>query len=194
MQKSKDLKPAKLAIDKISQIDNEADLSAFVDGEDRVTVTAAADARYAELVSATDEDEAAGEDAAPAEQPSEDEVTTAADTEEQTEEVEVILLADSDYASIVLLVGEKIDQEKERFSNKQLPAGDVAAVLNEAVEAIKASAEGDEQIEIPAPVYDAFMSALQNQITIDRSNRGLTQPGKVDAELIAVFEALTAEE
>jgi hypothetical protein len=196
MEKSKDLKPAQLAIDKIATIDNEADLSAFIEGEERVTVTAAADARYAELVSATDEEEATDEVATPAEQPSEEaaESVDTTETEEVTEEVEVIIISGDEFEAIGVVIVAKVEQETVRFTNGKLPAGDVTEALKISFEAVEQASSGEEQVEIPAPVFDAFVDALKNQVTIDQSNRGLSQPGKVDADLVACFKALTEEQ
>lgn len=192
MERSKDLVPAQLAIDKIAEITNEADLSAFIEGEERVTVTTAADARYAELVSTdktVDEDSTTDKVDAPA---SEDE-TDVVKEDEAAEEVEVIIIGSEEMASIGVIVVAKVEQEKARFTNRQLPAGNVTLALQEAFTAIKEDAAAEVENEISIPLVGEFLSALNNQITIDQSNRGLSQPGKIDSDLITLFKGLTED-
>ena len=200
MKPSNEITPQGKAIEIIAGITTEEELAAFVtEAETRKKVLAARDARYAELSAPADEEPEAEEEA-PAEATEDPVEDPPPEAEEEPEvfEDEVIIFGKDEFATVGKAVSDKVEHEKLRFVNGQLPKGDVTAKLEEAFKALEQAAvetvAGDtEAVELPVHLAGSFALALQHQLATDQQRRGLSQPSAIDKALIELIEGLTEE-
>jgi len=186
---------AQESIEIINSITSEEELLAFVDdAEERKTVLAASDARYAQLTEAGSADE--NED--PEETADQDEVETEETTEEESEDEdedpeEIVtdeLVTPEFLADAAEAVENKVNAEK-KFKSQNVDH--TVTELQEAHEAFEKSIEFDEETDtvgFSEEKFDEFCKAVANQANADKQRRGLMSPSKVDAALKNLHETL----
>lgn len=173
---------AKQSIEIIQGIESPDELNLFVDdAEDRATVIAASDKKYAQLT-ATVEAEASTEEP---EESNNEEPATEAEPESESPEEKVTdeKVTPEFLADAAEVVQDKWDSEKE-FKGQNVDH--TAKELKEAHEEFEKSTVVDEEtetVEFSEEKFEAFCKAVANQANVDQQRRGMSQPSSVDKAL-----------
>ncbi len=195
MKTSKDFN-AKPAIEEIEKIESQAELDAFVtSAEDRKTVLAARDKRFAELTDGSDQTTDPEASDSPAVVDS-DEPDTSSDEEQAAE---VVTISGLEYNQLAKAVSTKLAEETIRFANGVFPEGSNEQAIKQLAAQVFTIAEedrpdDDEDVSVPADAWGELVIKLQAQLVIYKSRRGLSTPSKIDQNLIKAVELVSEEE
>tara|TARA_R100001224_G_scaffold55771_3_gene32778 strand:- start:19547 stop:20200 length:654 start_codon:yes stop_codon:yes gene_type:complete len=184
---------AKQSIEIIQGIDNEDELNLFVDdAENRTSVIAASDKKYAELTASVDTNVEAEASTEESEESNNEEPATEAkpEAEESKETVTDERVTPEFLADVAEIVQNKWDSEKE-FKGQNVDH--TAKELKESHEAFEKSTVVDEEtetIEFSEEKFEGFCNAVANQANVDQQRRGLSQPSPVDKALYDLHKEL----